>query len=140
MANTVDEISFSNMTRLLERRVPQKPVRYHAIPRFVVESVKLQPRSFPYNLPTGPHRPPSEMSRPPALGLGSIRGLKEKKRKDTSQQPESVLPPIKGQHDEKKEVFLPKEQVSSYNSGQLLSFYLQRVSIISNTRQIPTVY
>ena len=94
MADTFDAISLSNMTRL-DRRVPQKPMRYHTIPRFVVESVKLQPRSFPYNLPIGPQRCSSDMSRPPALGLGNIRGSKEKRKPDvTSQEPDTILPPI----------------------------------------------
>ena len=112
MAHTMDEISLSSVSRLLERRVPQRPVRYHAIPRFVVESIKLQPRSFPYDLPTGPRRPPSEMSRPPALGLGSIRELNEKKKKENSQQLSSVLPPVKEQIKERKEMLFPKEIVS----------------------------
>ncbi|KAM7438299.1 hypothetical protein ABFA07_012221 [Porites harrisoni] len=98
------------MSRILERHVSQQRIRYHAIPRFVVESIKLQPRSFPHNLPTEPHRPPSETSRPPALRLGSIRGLKdEKKDSDTSQQPSGVPPPIKDQIREKKEKVYQKE-------------------------------
>lgn len=116
MVGTFDAVSLSNMTRLLERRVPQKPMRYHAIPRLVVQSVKLQPRSFPYNLPIGPHRPSSVMSRPPALGLGSIRGLKEKRKPDpTSQQPSSILPPIKEQDRENKELLSSQETVSCYH-------------------------
>ena len=116
MATTVYEISFSNMSRLLERHVSQQRIRYHAIPRFVVESIKLQPRSFPHNLPTGPHRPPSETSRPPALRLGSIRGLKdEKKNSETSQRPSGVPPPIKYQIREKKENVYKKEMVSCFN-------------------------
>lgn len=116
MNTTVDEFSFRNVSRLLERHVPQQRIRYHVIPRFVVESIKLQPRSFPHNLPTGPHRPPPETSRPPALGLGSIRGLKdEKKNSETSQRPSGVLPPIKDQIREKKEKVYPKEMVSCFN-------------------------
>jgi len=116
MVSTVDEISFSNMSRLRERRVPQQRIRYHAIPRFLVESSTLHPRSFPHNLPTGPHRPPPETSRPPALGLGSIRGLKdEKKNSETSQRPSGVLPPIKDQIREKKEKVYQKEMVSCFN-------------------------
>ncbi|KAL9974328.1 hypothetical protein ACROYT_G011351 [Oculina patagonica] len=103
MADTLDVISLNNMTRLLEMRVPQNPTRYHTIPRFVLQSLKLQPRSFPFNLPTGPHRPTSGMSRPPALGLGNIRGLKDKRKKDlTAQEPSSNLPPIKGKEKEKE--------------------------------------
>ena len=116
MATTVYEISFSNMSRLLERHVSQQRIRYHAIPRFVVESIKLQPRSFPHNLPTGPHRPPSETSRLPALRLGSIRGLKdEKKNNETSQRPNGVPPPIKDQIREKKVKVYQKEMVSCFN-------------------------
>ena len=115
MAIAAHKISFTNVTQLLERRVPQKPARYHDIPQFKVERAMLQPRSFPYNLPIGPHRPHSRMSRPPALGLGSIRGLKEKEKKKPPPQPSCVLPPIKEQHKEKKEVQITKELVRSIN-------------------------
>ena len=124
MASTEEKNSFNNMTRLLERRVSQTPMRYHAIPRFVAECEKLQPRSFPDNLPTGPQRPPSEMSRPPALGLGSIRGLKEKKKKEISQKTGSVFPPIKEQQKEEKAEVFPEQMVSSYNIGLLLSLLM----------------
>ena len=124
MASTEEKISFNNMTRLLERRVSQTPMRYHAIPRFVVECEKLQPRSFPDNLPTGPQRPPSEMSRPPALGLGSIRGSKGKKKKEITQQIGSVFPPIKEQQKEEKAEVFPEQMVSSYNIGLLLSLLM----------------
>ena len=115
MADTLGAISLNNTTRLLEMRFPQKPIRYHAIPRFVLQNIQLQPRSFPYNLPTGPHRPSSDMSRPPALGLGNIRGLKVKRKKDrTAQEPSSTLPPINKEQDkEKKEVLFLQETVSS---------------------------
>ena len=117
MADTFGAISLSNMTRLLERRVPQKPIRYHTIPRLVVQSVKLQPRSFPDNLPVGPHRPSSNMSRPPALGLGNIRGLKEKRKPDlTSQEPDTILPPIMKEQDrDNKELLSLQEKVSCYH-------------------------
>lgn len=117
MADTFGAISLSNMTRLLGRRVSQKPIRYHTIPRLVVQSVKLQPRSFPDNLPVGPHRPSSNMSRPPALGLGNIRGLKEKRKPDLTSQaePDTILPPIMKEQDrENKELLSLQEKVSCY--------------------------
>lgn len=119
MADTFGAISLSNMTRLLERRVPQKPIRYQTIPRLVVQSVKLQPRSFPYNLPIGPHRPSSDMSRPPALGLGNIRGLKEKRQPNlTSQESDTILPPIMKEQDRgNKESLSLQEKVSCYHWG-----------------------
>lgn len=110
----MDSISLNDMKRLLERHAPQNPIRFHTIPRFVLENnIKLQPRSFPYNLPTGPRRPSSVMSRPPALGLGSIRGLKEEGKKElTSQESSNKLPPIKEQDKETKELLKLKETVS----------------------------
>lgn len=111
----MDAISLNNMTRLLEMRVPQNPTRYHTIPRFVLQSLKLQPRSFPFNLPTGPHRPTSGMSRPPALGLGSIRGLKDKRKKDlTAQEPSKNLPPIKEEDKQKKQLSFSQQTVGFY--------------------------
>lgn len=128
MATTVDEISFSNLSRL-ERRVQQQRLRYHTIPRFVVESIKLQPRSLPHNLPTGPHRPPPEMSRLPALGLGSITGLKDKKEKsETSQRPSTVLPSIKDQIKEKKEKVYPTEMVSFFNRHFSMFYFIHYVN------------
>ena len=118
MTDTFGSISLSNMTRMLEKRVSQKPIRYHTIPRLVVESVKLQPRSFPDNLPVGPHRPSSNMSRPPALGLGNIRGLKAKKKPDPTSQaePDTVLPPIMKEQDrENKELLCLQEKVSCFH-------------------------
>lgn len=112
MAVTLDAVSLNNVARLLTRRGPQAPVRYQTFPRFVAENVKLQPRSFPYNLPTGPHRPHSGMSRPPALGLGSIRGLKEKNKKElTAEEPSGTLPPIKKKSTTEKELLFLKETV-----------------------------
>ena len=125
MATTADEISFSNVALLLKRRPSQTPIRYHAIPRFVLDSTKLQPRSFPYNLPTGPHRPHSQMGRPPALGLGNIKGLKEKKDEETSQQLSS-LPPIEQEHEEKKELSTAKIVVRSKNTQMMLMFVILR--------------
>lgn len=111
MADAFGAISLSNMRRLLERRVPQRPIRYHTIPRLVVESVKLQPRSFPYNLSISPHRRSSDTSRPPALGLGNIRGLKEKKKLDlTSQEPGTILPPVMKEQDRENMVSLFLQQ------------------------------
>ena len=110
MEDTFDAISLSNMTRLLERRVSQKPMRYHAAPRFVVQDAKIQPRSFPDNLPTGPHRPSSDISRPPALGNGRIRVTKEKAKPDL---PYTSLPQVKGQDIENKE--LPSQEKVSYD-------------------------
>ena len=116
MADTFDAISLSHITRLLERRFPQKPIRYHAIPRFVVQDVKLQPRSFPDNLPTGPHRTSSDISRPPALGLGNIRSSKEIGKPElTSQEPHTILPPIKEQGRENKRLLSSQEKVSYYH-------------------------
>lgn len=114
MEDTFDAISLSNMTRLLERRVSQKPMRYHAAPRFVVQDAKIQPRSFPDNLPTGPHRPLSDISRPPALGNDRISGIKEKTNTDLSlQEPYTSLPPVKGQDIENKE--LSSQEKVSYH-------------------------
>lgn len=111
MAIIADEISFSNVALLLERRPPQAPIRYHAIPRFVLDSTKLQPRPFPYSLPTGRHH--SQMGRPPALGLGNSKGLEENKDEETSQQLSSVLPPIEQGHEEKEELSTAKIAVRS---------------------------
>ena len=52
------------------------------------------------------------MSRPPALGLGSIRGLKEEGKKEViSQESSNKLPPIKDQDKEIKELLNLKETV-----------------------------
>lgn len=126
MATTADEISFSNVALLLERRPPQAPIRYHAIPRFVLDSTKLQPRPFPYSLPTGRHRPHSQMDRPPALGLGNSKGLKENKHEETSQQLSSVLPPIEQEHEEKEELSTAKIVVRSKNTRMMLVFVILR--------------
>ena len=120
MASTADKVSFTNVTHLLERRKPQRPARYHDIPQFKVEMAMLQPRSFPYNLPIGPYRPHTQMSRPPALGLGNIRGLEEKETKNPSPQPSCVLPPMKEQHTAKKEVQITREPVRNSNTGWVL--------------------
>lgn len=115
MEDTFDAISLSNMTRLLERRVSQKPMRYHAAPRFVVQDAKIQPRSFPDNLPTGPHRPSSDISRPPALGNGRIRVTKTKAKPNLPLQgPYTSLPQVKGQDIENKELS-SQEMVSYYH-------------------------
>ena len=97
MAEKLQGNSPTGVTRLLQRGHPEGPTRYHAIPRFVVDCPKLQPRSFPYNLPIGPLRPHSGISRPPALGLGCIRGLEDETRKEKVGKDSITLPPIQEQ-------------------------------------------
>ena len=87
----------------------QRPVRFHSIPRFVVESAKLQPRSFPYNLPIGPRRPHQEMNRPPTLGLGSVRGLKETVDAEAPQQTDAIHPPIRQKKEKTRQPFTAQE-------------------------------
>ena len=58
------------------------------------------------------------MNRPPALGLGSIRGLKETKDIEPSQQNEGVLPPIKRRTEKKKESFTSKKNGVSNNETE----------------------
>ncbi|XP_068721782.1 protein SPMIP7-like [Montipora capricornis] len=69
------------------------------------------------------------MNRPPALGLGSIRGLKETKDIEPSQQNEGVLPQIKRRTEKKKESF------SSKKNGSLETATVEEELLISPTHE-----
>lgn len=106
---TLNRISFSDVFPRLEVKTFQRPVRFHSIPRFVVESAKLQQRSSFNNLPIGPRRPPQEMNSPPALGLGCARGMNETVRTEALQQTEAILPPTKQKKEKTRKPFTTPE-------------------------------
>ena len=113
MAEKLDAVSLNNVNWLLIRRCPQVPVRYQTIPSLVTENAKLPPRLFPYNLPIGPRRPFSVISRPPALGIGNIRGLEENKKNELSTEESSgTFPPIEIESKSEKELQVLRETVS----------------------------
>ncbi|CAH3042552.1 unnamed protein product [Pocillopora meandrina] len=105
MAEKLDAVSLNNVNWLLIRRCPQVPVRYQTIPSLVTQNAKLPPRLFPYNLPIGPRRPFSVISRPPALGIGNIRGLEENKKNELSTEESSgTFQPIEIESKSEKEL------------------------------------
>ena len=106
---TLNRISFSDVFPRLEVKTFQRPVRFHSIPRFVVESAKSQPRSSFNNLPTGPRRPHQEMNRPPALGLGCARGMNETVHAEALQQTEAILTPTKQKKEKTRKPFTTQE-------------------------------
>ena len=106
---TLNRISFSDVSPRLEVKTFQRPLRFHSIPRFVVESAKLQPRSSFKNLPIGPRRAHQEMNRPHALGLGGARGMNETVHAEALQQTEAVLLPIKQKKDKTRKPFTAQE-------------------------------
>ena len=113
MAEKLDAVSLNNVNWLLIRRCPQVPVRYQTIPSLVTENAKLPPRLFPYNLPIGPRRPFSVISRPPALGIGSIRGLEENKKNELStEESGGTFPLIEIESKSEKELQVLRETVS----------------------------
>lgn len=113
MAEKLDAVTLNNVNWLLIRRCPQVPVRYQTIPSLVTENAKLPPRLFPYNLPIGPRRPFSVISRPPALGIGNIRGLEENKKNELSTEESSgTFPPTEIESKSEKELQVLRETVS----------------------------